>query len=71
MTKKFAADILGGKKFLLFLKDVKYVRNPPRFKEFSVKNIWTSIKNMPNAKDILKYFPFFSRQNPIKKCAIS
>ena len=36
--------------------------DPPRFKEFSLKNIWASIKNMPNSNEILKYFPEYQEK---------
>jgi len=49
MSKKFATDILEGKKFLLKQSEIKRVKNPPNFKEFSVSNIWGSIKNMPSS----------------------
>lgn len=39
MSKKFATDVLEGKKFLLKSKDVKRVKNPPNYKEFAVSNI--------------------------------
>ena len=40
MTKKFATDVLCGKKFLLEQSVVKRVIDPPRYKEFNVKSIW-------------------------------
>lgn len=36
MNKKFAADVLSGKKFLLKQSKVKRVTHAPNFKEFSV-----------------------------------
>lgn len=39
MTKKFATDVLCGKKFLLEQSVVKRVIDPPRYKEFNVKTI--------------------------------
>ena len=36
MNKKFAADVLSGKKLLLKQSEVKRVANAPNFKEFSV-----------------------------------
>ena len=36
MTKKFATEVLCGRKFLLRASEVKYVANAPNFKEFSV-----------------------------------
>jgi len=44
MNKKFATDVLSGKKFLLRQSEVKRVSNAPNFKEFSVLNLWTNIK---------------------------
>ena len=62
MSKKFAADIIEGKKFLLMEKDVIRVKNTPNLKEFTVANIWNSIKKMKNSKEILKYFPDYSKK---------
>ena len=49
MNKKFASDILSGKKFLLKQCEVKRVSNAPNFKEFSVLNIWSNIQRTANA----------------------
>ncbi len=46
MNKKFATDVLSGKKLLLKQAEVKYVSNPPNFKEFSVQTIWSSLKKL-------------------------
>ena len=61
MSKKFATEILAGRKFLIEQSNIKRVVNPPHFKEFSVKNIWASIKNMKNASEIIKYFPNYAK----------
>ena len=65
MNKKFVADVICGKKFLLKQSRVKRIANPPNFKEFSVKNIWFSVKAHPKKDEILKYFlPFRERRFP-------
>ena len=59
MNKKFTADILCGKKFLLKQSQVKRIANAPNFKEFSVQNIWFSVNAHPDKDKILRYFPSF------------
>jgi len=60
MNKKFATDVLCGKKLLLSQSEVKRVSHAPNFKEFSVLNIWNNIKRTPNAAKMMKYFPDYS-----------
>jgi len=38
------------------------VVNAPNFAEFSTERIWGSIQNMENAREILKYFPDFTKK---------
>ena len=72
MNKKFAADVLSGKKLLLKYSEVKRVSNAPNFKEFSCQNIWFSILQHPNKDHLLRYFPDYKKkQLPSKQYLIN
>ena len=54
-------DILSGKKALLKLSSVLFVKNVPFWDEFTAKNVWNSIKNDRN---ITKYFKGYNKSLP-------
>jgi len=54
-------DILSGKKALLKLSSVLFVKNVPFWEEFTARNVWNSIKNERN---MTKYFKRYNKSLP-------
>ena len=61
LSTEFVKDILSGKKALLKLSSVLFVKNVPFWEEFTARNVWNSIKNERN---MTKYFKRYNKSLP-------
>ena len=61
LSTEFVKDILSGKKALLKLSSVLFVKNVPFWEEFTARNVWNSIKNDRRTN---KYFKNYNKSLP-------
>ena len=57
MTTTFAKDILSGKKKLLKLNEILWVKDAPRYQEICSKALWSEVKTDNNLTIYMPDFP--------------